>query len=60
MNVRHYANVSPDLYIAIDRGNVVLVTPERVTTVTDVDRLCQLLQDARTLRDAEESDARSR
>lgn len=56
--MRHYANVSPDLRVAIDRGNIVLVTPERVITVTDVDRLCQLLQDARTLRDAEESDAR--
>jgi len=47
--------VSPDLTVAVDRGNVVLVTPERTITVTDVMYLASLILAARAYRDAQES-----
>lgn len=46
----HRYTVSPFLDVAVEEsGNVVLVTPERVITVTDVERLRSLLATGRIL-----------
>jgi len=47
--------VSPDLGVDLDRGNIVLRTPERVITVTDVDTLISALKAERNRRDLGES-----